>query len=61
MIKIVDCADAECPDDWQALSESGDADIRTCGICLRAVFRCQTEEELRARREAGQQAALDGD
>lgn len=60
MIKIVDCDNSECPGDWQSLSVSGDDDIRTCGVCLRAVFRCQTEEDLLARREAGQQAALDG-
>lgn len=44
----------ECPKKWASLKKDGRLDSRFCEVCSRRVYLCVTDEELRARAEAGE-------
>jgi hypothetical protein len=61
MTRILDCdklTTGECPGDWDVLPPAGEAEIRVCPECLKAVYRCADAEEARLRQAAGHRAAL---
>ena len=60
MTPILHCNNPDCPKDWETLPQGGETDIRVCVECLKAVFRCETEDDVQRREEAGQRAALRG-
>lgn len=48
----------KCPKQWSALTDDGKLDSRFCDACERRVHLCVTNEELRARAEAGECVAF---
>ncbi|MBP9900628.1 MAG: hypothetical protein V9H26_21510 [Verrucomicrobiota bacterium] len=61
MTRILGCEQiesGECPGDWEKLPPAGETDIRVCPVCLKAVYRCASPEEVRLRAAVGLRAAL---
>lgn len=56
-VKIVTCGSEDngaCVGDWTELSPTGDRMIRYCSECMRAVYCCESEDEVQSRQAAGQ-------
>ena len=61
MTRILGCDQldgGECPGDWEQLPVAGEREIRVCTVCLKAVYRCGSAEEVRLREAAGHRTAL---
>jgi hypothetical protein len=51
-------SEAGCPGNWDSLEPTGDRMIRFCVNCMRAVSRCESNDEAQARIAAGQLVAI---
>jgi hypothetical protein len=58
MTCILHCPNPECPKDWEKLPQAGETDIRVCTECMKAVYRCDSQENAKLREEAGHRAAI---
>jgi len=58
MTRILNCENPECPKDWEKLALAGETDIRVCTECLKAVYRCSSEEDALLHEGAGHRAAI---
>ena len=58
MIKIANCTQDNCPKDWNNLEKSGESHLSLCIICFRKVTHVETIEDLEARSEIGEKAAI---
>jgi hypothetical protein len=36
----------QCPQTWSGLAATGDPHVRTCGVCLKKVYRCDSREDV---------------
>ena len=59
MIQIANCTEDDCPKDWADLEKSGESHLGLCIACFRKVTRVETIEDLKARSEIGEKAAID--
>ena len=48
----------QCPRRWEGLRETGDAKVRMCESCLKEVYLCADDEEVRARAGRGECVAV---
>lgn len=48
----------QCPLEWAQLAETADPAIRTCGVCLQSVYRCETDEQVAAHARLGHCVAI---
>ena len=51
MTRILNCDNDECPKDWEKLPLAGETHIGVCTVCLKAVYRCESEEEAQLREQ----------
>ena len=59
MIQIANCTEDDCPKDWADLEKSGESHLGLCIACFRKVTLVETIEDLKARSEIGEKAAID--
>ena len=48
----------QCPREWSKLQSTPDAAVRFCETCLRQVYRCDTDAQVRAHVKAGHCVAI---
>lgn len=48
----------QCPLTWESLARTDDSSIRRCGVCLRDVYMCVTEEQVSDHASQGHCVAL---
>jgi hypothetical protein len=56
MAEIVNCTwkfQFQCPRRWEGLRETADPKVRVCESCLRNVYWCENDAEVRRRAEQG--------
>ena len=59
MIRIANCTEDDCPKDWDVLEKSGESHLGRCIECFRKVTLVETIEDLKARSDIGEKAAID--
>lgn len=55
---IANCNQTDCPKGWDKLETSGETHIGLCLECFRKVTLVETIEDLNARTEIGEKAAI---
>ena len=58
MIQIANCTEDNCPKDWTDLEKSRESHLALCIVCFRKVTHVETIEDLKARTEIGEKAAI---
>ncbi len=58
MIRVANCSEDNCPKDWTNLEKSGESHLALCLVCFRKVTHVETLEDLNARSEIGEKAAI---
>ena len=48
----------QCPLQWEQLAETADPAVRTCGVCLQSVYRCETDDQVAVHAKLGHCVAL---
>ena len=59
MIRIENSHEDASPKAWDILERTGDSHLALCIACFRKVTRVETIEDLKARSEIGEKAAID--
>lgn len=58
-VKIVECNfKFKCPQKWEEMQDTGQADTRFCGECKEIVYFAETDQRVRELRDAGKCVAV---
>jgi hypothetical protein len=60
--EIQNCAwqfDVQCPKLWDSLVPTDEEGVRVCDVCLKNVYRCNSDEEVAVHAKLGHCVAID--
>jgi hypothetical protein len=51
----------QCPQQWEQLAPTKDASVRMCGVCLKNVYLCASDDEVATQAALGRCVAIPRD